>query len=127
MRHVHVAVLLLVGMALGAILTVVLHDLTRPLSEYAQDKVCRSVCMSCGECLSHRSIKLRIDRPTSKRTNQPSSRPKIIPRDTCIPGTPECEKEKSQGNSEAQHKLLPLSSYGRPATLRYISLFNGGN
>ena len=78
MRYVRVAAILLVGMVLGGILVVVVDDLTSPLPEYAQDKVCRSVCMSCGECLSHRGIKLRTFRQSSGRQSSGGIDPSLI-------------------------------------------------
>lgn len=62
-------ILFIVGMVLGGILVVVVGHMTRPLPEYAQDTVCRSVCMSCGECLAHRGIKLRTFRQSSRQSS----------------------------------------------------------
>ena len=67
MRYASLAVALLVGFAAGY----ALNNAIGPLPQYAQDTVCRSVCISCGECLSHRGIKLRVDRPSSRQGEKP--------------------------------------------------------
>ena len=110
MRYASAVICLLIGGVFGF----VLNDATRPLPEYAQDRVCRSVCESCGECLSHRGIKLRVDRPPRRQSGKPSRvmiddiglldepGPTIVCRKEAVDGEPEeCKSAREKLRQEA--------------------------
>ena len=64
MTYANAVICILIGGVPGS----VLNDATKQLPEYGQDSLCRSVCTSYGECLSHRGVKLRADKTSSRRT-----------------------------------------------------------